>query len=100
MNYEILTRRWICPECGGPLRLHFSQGLDEGEGPSDEYDLDRIFCGFGHVIPDEMWEEIRPAADLELATALESGFKLSEVWSAPLEDMDSTSPNENIPPEE
>lgn len=96
MNYEIVTQRWLCPECGGPVRLHFSRDI---EAP-DEYILDRIFCGMGHVIPDEMWEEIRQGADLEFTTAMEQGHKVAEVWCTPHETEDPTSPNENIPPED
>lgn len=100
MNYEIVTWHWLCPECGGPVRLHFSQGLLEDDGPSEEFILDRVFCGMGHVIPDEMWEEIRPASDLEFTTAMEQGHKVAEVWCAPHETDDLTSPNENVPPED
>lgn len=99
MNYEIVTWRVLCPECGSPVRLHFSQGSDEGDGPSDEYTMDRVFCGMGHFIPEEMWEEIRPSADLEFAAAMERGRKVSEIWVAPDETVDPTTPNEN-PPED
>lgn len=100
MNYEIVTQRWLCPECGSPIRLHFSQGVDEGEGPSDEYILDRMFCGMGHVLPDELWEEVRPGADQEFAAAMERGAKVAEIWCAPADTEDPTSPNENVPPED
>lgn len=99
MNYEILTLRWRCPECEGPIRLHFSQGADEGNNPSDEYVLTHVFCGMGHLVPDEMVEEIRPEADQEFAAAMEGGSKITEVWTLP-PDEDPTTPNENVPPED
>lgn len=101
MNYEIVTQRWLCPECGSPIRLHFSHvGGTEDDVPADEFILDRMFCGMGHQLPDEMWEEIRPYGDQEFSSAMESGRKVAEIWCAPHESEDPTSPNENVPPED
>jgi hypothetical protein len=102
MNYEIVTQRWSCPECGNPVRLHFFRASGPDDEPSDEFILDRVFCGMGHGIPDEMLEEIRPYADLEFTAAMESGSKVAEVWCAPsdADSEDPMRPNENIPPED
>lgn len=99
MNYEIVTQRWLCPECGGPVRLHFAQ-IEDDAATAEEFVLDRMFCGMGHVLPDEMWEEVRPGADLEFAAAMERGSKVAEIWCAPTDTEDPTSPNENVPPED
>lgn len=100
MNYEIVTQHWVCPECGGPIRLHFA--AIEDNGLTEEFVMDRMFCGMGHVLPDELWEEVRPGADLEFSAAMERGEKVAEIWCAPsdTDTQDPTSPNENVPPED
>lgn len=98
MNYEIITSRWLCPECSSPIRLHFSQLLGADDEPSEEFVFDRAFCGMGHVLPDELWDEIRPGADEEFTAAFERGSKVSEIWCAP--QSENESPNDMPPPEE
>jgi hypothetical protein len=105
MNYEIVTFRWPCPECDSPLHLHFSPVPGPEEGEVEEFLFDRVFCGMGHVLPEDLFLEIRPEADQEFALAMERGLKVSEIWAAPAEDPENQSaspdvPSDTIPPEE
>lgn len=83
MNVEIITSRWLCPECGGPLRLLFSQSGSTDDEASDEFVCDRVFCHLGHQVPDELTQEIIAQADLEFYAAMERGYMAAQVWVAP-----------------
>lgn len=99
MKYEIITFRWACAECGGPLRLSFAQIAEiENDAPAEEYACDRVFCIEGHPVSEELAEEAAMNADQEFSAAMERGFKTAEVWCVPTEQDES--PNESPPPED
>jgi hypothetical protein len=79
MNYEIITGRWRCQECGGPVRIHFSQS----ESVEDEFICDMVSCETGHQIMDEMAQEMMAVADEEFYAAMERGEQVAQVWKAP-----------------
>lgn len=99
MNYEIITSRWACPECGSAIRLIFSQvnGVEDG-GPAEEYCCDRAACELAHELPEELTQEILSQADQEFSAAMERGYRVAEVWHVPAEQ--DQSPDESPPPEE
>lgn len=80
MNYEIITSRWLCQECGGAVRLHFSRS----EAVLDEFVCDGVACEEGHPIPDEMMaQEMIAQADEEFYAAMERGEQITQIWKAP-----------------
>jgi hypothetical protein len=83
MNYEIISPRWRCPECGVPVKLYFIQSAGTGEEASDEFVCNRVLCEAGHEIPEDLAQEMIGSADQEFYSAIERGAKVSEVWIAP-----------------
>ena len=97
MNYEILTGRWPCPECDGPLRLTFSRRDSMDDEAPEEFVCDRVLCEQGHVISDQLAEEIILQADEEFYAPLERGHQVAQVWQAP-QNAD-TDIQDQMPPE-
>lgn len=98
MNYEILTSRWVCAECGGPLRLYFSSSGSTDAESAQEFVCDRVLCAAGHQVSEEAAEEAVQNADEEFYAAMEKGYRVAEIWCVP--DQQDGSLNESLPPEE
>lgn len=86
MIHEVITRRWPCPVCGGPLRLVFVPCDHDGEGKPHDSECDEALCRVGHELPEELLEEIGRHADEELRRTLAGGLHVGELWQAPEDD--------------
>jgi len=101
VNYEIVTSRWICPDCGSPLRLVFTQtAAIEESAQAEAYSCDRVFCNAGHPVSEEFAQEVMGSCNEEFYQAMEQGAKIGEVWLSPSEAPADMIPNDMLPPEE
>lgn len=83
MDHLVITRRWTCPVCSGPLWLVFVPSDFDESGHADGTECDEVFCPKGHPVPDDVAEAACDGADEELTRAFEGGFMRAEVWVAP-----------------
>ncbi len=94
MNYEIITRRWACAECGSKVRLRFEPASFDLEGKPDGYACRAVSCEAGHPLDAEALQLTAEDADQEFQAAFESGRKIAEVWGAYPETMNTDTAEE------